>query len=56
MMAHHRKKSIPTQNYEDFGILSALKPAEIKPSKVQTQHFDASFLKPSKTGDETKLF
>ena len=54
MMAHYRKKSIPTQNNEDFGILSALKPADIKPSKVQTHNFDVSFLKTSKTGDEAK--
>ena len=30
--------------------------AEIKPSKVQTHNFDTSFLKTSKTGDETEQF
>ena len=37
MMGHHRKESITTQNYEEFGILCALKPAvknaEIRLSK-----------------------
>ena len=30
--------------------------AEIKPSKVQTHNFDASFLKNSKNGDGTNQF
>ena len=55
-MAHRRKKTIATQNYEEFQILCALKPAEIILSKVQTHNFDVSFLKTCKPGDGTKQF
>ena len=44
MMGHRRKKTIATQNYEEFQILCALKPAEIILSKVQTHNFDVSKL------------
>ena len=33
MMEHYRKKSSTTQNYEEFGILCALKPAVKKMQK-----------------------
>ena len=60
MRGHYRKKSVTTQNYEEFGILCALKTcsqnAEIEVSKVQTHNFDVSFPKISKTGDGTKQF
>ena len=60
MMVHTRKKSVTKQNYEEFWDSMSLKTwsqnAEIKPSKVQTHNFDASFLKTSKTGYGTKQF
>ena len=54
-MGHYRKKSITTQNYEEFGILCAIKFA-VKMQRVQTHNFDTSFLKTSKTGAGTKQF
>ena len=60
MRGHYRKKSVTTQNYEEFRILCALKTCsqntEIEVSKVQTHNFDVSFPKISKTGDGTKQF
>ena len=59
-MGRYRKKSITSQNHEEFWFLWALKPAvkmqKMKPSKVRTHNFDASFLKTSNTEDGAKQF